>query len=50
MANLPVNIDFHILRTATPFPNLLGPLMINDYIQGLKLGRKNDQAYLRSFG
>ena len=50
MANLPVNIDFHILRTATPFPNLLGPLMINDYIQGLKLGRKNDQDFLRSFG
>ena len=50
MANLPVNIDFHILSTANPFPNLLGPLMINDYIQGLKAGRKNDQNFLRSFG
>ena len=49
MANLPVNIDFHIIRTATPFPNILGPLMINDYIQGLKLGRKNNEAHLREF-
>jgi len=49
MANVPVNIDVHILRTAMPFPNLLGPIMINDYIQGLKLGRKNNEAHLREF-
>jgi len=49
MANVPVNIDFHIATTAAPFPNILGPVMINDYIQGLKLGRKNDHTHLQEF-
>ena len=50
MANIPVNIDMHILDTAEFFPNLLGPLMINDYIQGLQASRKSDAKHLEQFG
>ena len=49
MANIPVNIDMHILDTAEFFPNLLGPLMINDYIQGLQASRKSDAKHLEQF-
>ena len=49
MANIPVNIDMHILDTAEYFPNLLGPLMINDYIQGLNVYRKGDDKHVREF-
>ena len=45
MSNIPVNIDMHILATAEFFPNLLGPLMINDYIQGLQASRKSDAKH-----
>ena len=50
MANIPVNIDMHILDTAEYFPNLLGPLMINDYIQGLQAARQNDAKHVAQFG
>ena len=48
-AQIPVNIDFHILETAKKFPNLLGPLMINDYIQGLGGDRVSDEELLDQF-
>ena len=50
MANIPVNIDMHVLDTAEYFPNLLGPMMINDYIQGLQASRKSDAKHLEQFG
>ena len=50
MANIPVNIDMHILETAEYFPNLLGPLMINDYIQGLQASRRSDEKHVAEFG
>ena len=50
MANIPVNIDMHILETAEYFPNLLGPLMINDYIQGLQASRRSDEKHVSEFG
>ena len=49
MANIPVNIDMHILDTAEFFPNLLGPLMINDYIQGLQASRRTDKKHVVEF-
>ena len=49
MANIPVNIDMHVLDTAEFFPNLLGPLMINDYIQGLQASRRADSKHVVEF-
>ena len=35
-----VNLDIVINRTAAPFPNILGNLMINDYLRGLEHDRR----------
>lgn len=35
-----VNLDIVINRTASPFPNILGNLMINDYLRGLEHDRR----------
>ena len=35
-----VNLDIVIARTASPFPNILGNLMVNDYLRGLQIEKR----------
>ena len=44
-----VNLDRCILASSEDYPHILGNLMLNDYLRGLRDGRLDERSFLEKF-